>query len=171
MFSNQYTLLSEEGQELGMIQEKLNIWRFLLKRYFSPIKATMFDSDHQMVAYMKKGWAFLRPTFKVYDTQDQLLVSLKSQITLLKQKYNFFDANQNEVAFLQGNWTSWDFNISDPQGNTLCTITKKWNGVMKELFTTADSYIVEIAPNVTDTHLRTALIMSACTIDLICKEE
>jgi len=37
--------------------------------------------------------------------------------------------------------------IVDNAGVTIGTITKKWNGISKEAFTTADKYVVDIDLN------------------------
>ena len=59
----------------------------------------------------------------------------------------------------------------DANKNQIGTITKKWAGAVKELFTTADKYNVAIDPNFsTDINNKIAILASAITIDMVLKE-
>src|SRR5256885_1620739 len=68
------------------------------------------------------------------------------------------------------NWRSWDFQILDAQGNEVGRITKKWAGIGKELFTTADNYLVEIGSAVTGP-LRQLATAAAVGIDTALKQD
>lgn len=170
-FFNRYRLLDIEGHEIGMIKEGRSIWRFLLERYTSPTSAKMFDAEGVLVAQMKKGWAFLHPTFRIYDRNDNLIATIRNKFTLINPKSTFFDAQGEPLAELAGNWIAWNFEINDLNGREIATINKQWKGIFSEFLTTADKYLVQISDKITNPSMRTALIMAACTIDLIYKEK
>jgi uncharacterized protein YxjI len=51
------------------------------------------------------------------------------------------------------------------------TVTKKWAGIGKELFTTADNYILEINSSVAKDDLaRLMMVTSVLCIDMVIKE-
>jgi uncharacterized protein YxjI len=52
----------------------------------------------------------------------------------------------------------------------LATINKKWNGAMKEIFTTADKYKVSIDGTLVNDTLKKIVLSSAITIDMVLKE-
>ena len=52
-------------------------------------------------------------------------------------------ANDQPLCVLQGNWTSWDVEFMARE-HELARVTKKWAGLGKELFTTADNYMLSI---------------------------
>ena len=168
---NEYALLDPDGRQIGCIKEGHSIWRFLISRAYSPTSLMLFDADGNLVARMKKGWSFLHPTFLLYDHQGVFLCTIRKKFTLIRPKYQFFDPEGNEKASLEGNWIAWEFSIVDDKGNIIASINKKWKGLMHEMFTTADKYQVAIEPSVTDSKMRTALLMASCTIDLICRED
>ena len=58
--------------------------------------------------------------------------------------FRVFDAGGNEVALVKGDWKGWNFRFLDKSGNEIGTITKKWAGIGKELFTSADNYIITL---------------------------
>ena len=39
---------------------------------------------------------------------------------------------------------SWDFAIHDSQGAEVGRVSKQWAGILKEGYTTADTYVLEI---------------------------
>jgi uncharacterized protein YxjI len=49
-------------------------------------------------------------------------------------------------------------------------VSKKWGGLLKEAFTTADKYIVNIESNNLSKENRIAVLASAITIDMVLKE-
>ena len=68
------------------------------------------------------------------------------------------------------NWRSWDFAIEDANGTEIGRINKKWAGVGRELFTTADHYQVVIHHDL-PYPLRLMVIASAVTVDTSLKQD
>jgi uncharacterized protein YxjI len=80
-------------------------------------------------------------------------------------------ADGHEVATLNGeNWRAWDFNVQDASGTEIARITKKWEGVLKAAFTTADNYVVQI-PQPLAEPLRSLVVASALCIDTALKQD
>ena len=53
----------------------------------------------------------------------------------------------------------------------LARVTKKWGGLGKELFTTADNYVLQIDNNVpSDSQLRQLIVGAVMCIDMVLKE-
>jgi uncharacterized protein YxjI len=68
------------------------------------------------------------------------------------------------------NWRSWDFAIEDGTGAEVGRINKKWAGVGRELFTTADNYQVLIHHEL-PYPLRLMVLASAVTVDTALKQD
>jgi uncharacterized protein YxjI len=68
------------------------------------------------------------------------------------------------------NWRSWDFAIEDAAGTEIGRINKKWAGIGRELFTTADHYQVLIHQEL-PYPLRLMAIASAVTVDTALKQD
>ena len=68
------------------------------------------------------------------------------------------------------NWRSWDFVINDADGAEVGRITKKWAGILREGFTTADHYILQIT-GPTPPELRFQLVASAAALDIALKQD
>ena len=80
------------------------------------------------------------------------------------------DAGQ-PLCVLKGKWTSWDFQFLSPDGKELARVTKKWAGLGRELFTTADNYILQISDTVAkENPLRLLILAAVMCIDMVLKE-
>jgi uncharacterized protein YxjI len=68
------------------------------------------------------------------------------------------------------NWRAWNFSIVDPTEREVARITKKWEGLAKTMFTSADNYVLEINPSVTG-DLRLLVLASAAGVDVALKQD
>jgi len=66
------------------------------------------------------------------------------------------------------NWRSWNFAIDDAQGIEVGRITKSWAGVLKEMFTTADHYVMEVTGS---PDLRFLMVAAAAGVDTALKQD
>ena len=74
------------------------------------------------------------------------------------------------VFILEGKWTGWDYKFLK-EGKELGFVTKKWAGLGKELFTTADNYILQINDTVAkDDPIRAFILAAVICIDMVLKE-
>jgi uncharacterized protein YxjI len=68
------------------------------------------------------------------------------------------------------NWRAWDFAILDAAGTEIARITKKWEGLARTLFTTADRYVVLVHFRLPEP-LASMVIASALTVDTALKQD
>src|SRR4051794_33947015 len=80
-------------------------------------------------------------------------------------------ANGQLVGAIQAeNWRAWDFAITDAAGTEVARITKKWEGLARTMFTTADRYVVLVHYRLPEP-LASMVIASALTIDTALKQD
>ena len=68
------------------------------------------------------------------------------------------------------NWRAWDFAITDAAGTEVARITKKWEGLARTLFTTADRYVVLVHFRLPEP-LASMVVASALTVDTALKQD
>jgi len=74
------------------------------------------------------------------------------------------------VCQLKGKWTRWNFKFLAGE-QELAHVTKKWAGIGKELFTSADNYVLEISDSVpADNVARQLIVAAVMCIDMVLKE-
>ncbi|MDD4929681.1 MAG: phospholipid scramblase-related protein [Gallionella sp.] len=177
--SDTYDILDPETQaQLGIAKEKpgtlIHVLRFLVNKHFLPTKVFVYEgADHEdesrLLFSIQRGFTLFRSRVDIFDRYGMVIGRLKSKAFSIGGAFYVFDASDNEVAFVKGDWKGWNFRFLDKQENETGTITKKWAGIGKELFTSADNYI--IALNQEPTPANAILLLAAgLAVDTIYKE-
>ncbi len=83
----------------------------------------IYDSNENELATLKqKIWTFL-PKFEMY-LNDTLIGTIKKELTFFRPKFSI-DYNGWKI---EGKWTEWDYTIVNSNGSLIATMEKKlWN--------------------------------------------
>ena len=122
------------------------------------------------VARVHRGISLFRSRVTVTDGDGEELGTFQQKLLSIGGAFAVLDESGAEVCQLKGKWTGWDFRfmVEDVQ---LAHVTKKWAGIGKELFTSADNYVLEIADAVPPESATRRLILAAVMcIDMVLKE-
>lgn len=172
--SNAYKVYNGEGVEIGAIQEHKPLTyillSFMLPKGMMPFELNILNIDGKRVAQLKRSLTFFLSKVQIINEEGAPIGSFKQKFTLLKPKFTLLDNLGHEIATIKGDWKAWNFEITDAAGQKIGTIDKKWNGLAKEMFTTADKYAVNIESNLADGNTRVAVASVAAAIDMILKE-
>lgn len=175
--TDSFDILDAETQEhLGYATEENPAWlnwtRLLLQKHRLPTTVVVRRlADHVPVLRLERGWRWLRSTIRVYDGQRVLLGYFESKVLTLGGGFHVYNAQGARVADLKGNWIGWDFRLLDASGRALGLVTKKWAGIGRELFTTADNYLISLTDRGTAPPATAALLLAAgLAIDALYKE-
>ena len=87
-----------------------------------------------------------------------------------KIRFDLVTHGQLVGAIQAENWRAWDFAVTDAAGTEVARITKKWEGLARTLFTTADRYVVLIHVRLPEP-LASLVIASALTVDTALKQD
>ena len=169
--NNVYEIFSEQNQKLGDIKEETaGIVKFLKLtslRKSLPFVIAYYNMSGQQLLKLKRAFTFFLSKINVY--QNEQLVGYYKQRFRIKPTFEIYDKNDKLIANIKGNFIAWDFKIEDINGNIIGGINKKWEGLAKELFTSADNYVIRFHGKVDETTRR--LIMSAAaSLDMVYKE-
>jgi uncharacterized protein YxjI len=172
-FTNAYKVYDEFG-EIGLITQKLTgaqkFLRLLLNKAMLPFHLEIIDLNGDTLVSIKRGWTFWMSKITLIDSNGDLLGSIKQKFAIMKPTFKIFDETEIEIASITGDWKGWNFKILDNSNNQIGTISKKWNGILKEAFTTADKYVVDIVPEYAEDKKKIAIVSCAVTIDMVLKE-
>ncbi len=174
-----YDILDPETQrQIGIAKEKpsllVHILRFLLNKQLLPTKVFVYegsdpDDDSKLLFSLQRGFTLFRARVNISDKNGTLVGWFRSKMFSLGGAFQVFDAAGKEAALVKGDWKGWNFRFLDGSGNELGTITKKWAGIGKELFTSADNYI--IALNDEPAPAKAILLLAAgLAVDTVYKE-
>jgi uncharacterized protein YxjI len=173
-FQNSYKIRNNQGEEIGCVLQKNSalqkILRLLINKNFLPFNMEITDSSGNLQASISRGWNLFMSTISIRNAAGINIGTIKQKFRFLKPTFKIYNKSENIVAEIVGDWTAWKFEINNAKGQKIGTINKKWNGAMKEMFTTADKYNVEL--DLIDFELfdRIAILSAAITIDMVLKE-
>jgi uncharacterized protein YxjI len=135
-----------------------------------PFHLDIKDTEGNVLASIKRGWTFFMSKISVLDAKGEVIASIKQKFKLFKPTFHILDPAGVQIATISGDWKAWDFTITDNANRPIGTITKKWNGLLKEAFTTADKYVVSIQPKVVESTKKIIIVATSITIDMVLKE-
>jgi uncharacterized protein YxjI len=154
-------------EHLGLFTK---ILRFTDYKRMTPFNIQIKTPDGQTVVQVSRGVSFFLSKVTVRDNYDQVIGGFKQKFLSIGGAFTVLDASEQPVCQLKGKWTGWDFKFL--AGETeLAHVTKKWAGIGKELFTSADNYMLQIFELVPPNDVRRKLIIAAVMcIDMVLKE-
>ncbi len=174
--SNSYDIINPETQMLMMTCREENLGFFTkMFRFTKYKKMTPFDIEiktnlGEPVVQIKRGVSLFVSTVNVFDEKDRLIGKFKQKFFSIGGKFDVLDANDKVLCTLEGKWTSWEFKFAS-KTEEFATVTKKWDGLGKEMFTTADNYVLAINENTPeDSVLRKLILAAVMCIDMVLKE-
>lgn len=152
--SDTYDILDPASHEqLGIAKEKpgalIHVLRFLINKQLLPTKVYVYEganheNESNLLFSIQRGVSLFRSKVNICDGQGKVVGWFRSKAFLMCVAFRVFDSSGNEVAMVQGDWKGWHFRFLDNSGTEIGTVTKKWAGIGKELFTSADNYIVSL---------------------------
>jgi uncharacterized protein YxjI len=174
--ANNYDIYHPESNEIIMNCRENNlgfftkVFRFTDYKRMTPFNIEISTPGGEKLISVKRGVAWLRSTVEVFDEKDRLVGTFKQKLFSIGGKFEILDKNEKPVATLQGKWTGWDFKFTH-ENKQLAQVNKKWAGVGKEFFTSADNYALQIEETVAaDSPLRQLILAAVMCIDMVLKE-
>jgi uncharacterized protein YxjI len=177
--SDTYDILDPQSQEqIGIAKEKpgalIHILRLLVNKQLLPTKVFVYaggnhEDESQLQFSIQRGFSIFRSKVHVCDARGSQIGWLRSKAFSFGGGFYVFDTAGNEIAQVKGDWKGWNFRFLDKSENEIGTITKKWAGIGKELFTSADNYILSLNQNPTPEQA-TLLLAAGLAVDTIYKE-
>jgi uncharacterized protein YxjI len=154
-FNTEYALLDEEGRQVGVVRQEGQSTAKKVVRALGKLDAFMthtfsvYDWMGNRVLGLTRPRTMWKSKILVVDGQNAPVGSIVQKKLIGKIRFDLEGPQGEALGSIQGqNWRAWDFVINDAQEQHVGRVTKKWAGIGRELFTTADNYLVEISPTV-----------------------
>jgi uncharacterized protein YxjI len=172
-----YDILDPATQQpIGIAKEEPPGWaialRLLLNKRMLPTVVSIYEQEGGPPALtIRRPFTFLRAVVSVFDREGHKLGHFRSKLFSLGGGFWVHDALDQQVAEVRGDWKGWSFRFLGRDGRELGVVTKKWAGIGKELFTSADSYVVSLKEDARpDPDTRALLLAAGLAIDVVFKE-
>jgi uncharacterized protein YxjI len=167
---NRYTILDAQRQKVGAIAEKAGgIWDFLRRGFFRshrPFEIAVFDPSGKMILRLTRKFFFFFSDLDVLGTLGDRIGSVRRQFGLLHKKYDLVDeSGQSFARIMSPVWRLWTFPVTDTLGRNQALITKQWGGALREMFSDADTFMIDFTGGKWDDRQRAIIFAAALSID------
>lgn len=168
---------AETGQQLGLAKEEPPGWatflRLVLNKALMPTTVNIYNNAEATgtpLFFIKRGVQLFRAKVTVHQQDGTPVGYFKSKISW-GGGFRVYDMQDNQIADVKGDWKGWNFKFLTPQGQEVGTVTKKWAGIGKELFTSADNYVINISDEMSHDVNKMLLLAAGLAIDIVFKEK
>lgn len=174
--ANNFDIFNPDSQELIMTcrEDQLGFFTKMLRftdyKRMTPFRVEIKSASGEKILTVKRGVSIFLSTVEVLDENDNLVGRFKQKFFSIGGKFNVLDPNDNIICTLKGKVMGWDFKFT--QGDSqIAQVNKKWSGIGKELFTSADNYMLTIDESVRkDDTVRILIVAAVMCIDMVLKE-
>ncbi len=175
IIQDSYKISAPDGHFLGEVRQNKSFSNFILGYFFSertrPCELIVYDANDTKICSIRKGWTIFRIKVTIRDAEDKKLAYYrKDLINIFTPKFTVYNIEGRKIARIKGDIFKWNYEILDTDGREVGSVCKKWNGMIKEFFTTADKYRVDISASVTNQSMRLVIFSVAVATDQLFKE-
>ncbi len=124
-----------------------------------------FDMKRQLLFKAHHPFRFIFQRLDVRDNSGKFMGCVEWKWGIFKKKFVIYDfLTKKRLKIESGIFSFWTFPVLDG-GREVAKIQKKWSGVLKEIFTDADNFRVEIHADFTESQ-KQVLLAAAMLVDL-----
>lgn len=175
--TNEYKIRDEEGNDVGFIRQEGQSKLRKVVRFVSNVdqflthRLAVYDATNTKVIELVRPGKVFKSRLQVTDGTGAEVGQIVQQNVFGKIRFDLVGAQGEALGQIRAeNWRAWNFAIVDSSEREVARITKKWAGLAKAAFTTADNYVLEVDPSLQGT-LRTLVVGAAAAVDLALKQD
>lgn len=174
--ANNYDIYDPETGDVIMLCREENLgaltkfFRFTKYKRMTPFDIRITTPEGQQLVRVTRGLSFLRSKVTVLNGNDEVVGGFNQKLLSIGGAFDVLDQDDQIICSLKGKWTGWDFRFSAGDAE-FAHVTKKWTGIGREFFTSADNYILQISDAVPpDNRVRLLILAAVMCIDMVLKE-
>lgn len=164
--ANRYTVMTPHGEELFYAQEESGtIGRIFLKSH-RPLTLRISDRSGKDVLVSNRSFFWFFSHLHVKDPQGRHLGSLRRRFSFPSRKMTVEGPGGQPVAEIRGPLLRPKTFMIYRQEREIGRVTKQWSGLLKEAFTDADTFKLELNSPGLDRDLAPLMLAAAFAVDL-----
>jgi uncharacterized protein YxjI len=174
--NNEYAILDENGNQVGAViqegQSKIKkAARFLSNvDQFLTHQLGIWDYQGNRVLTIVRPGKIMKSKVQVTDGSGRPVGEIVQQNVFGKIRFGLNGNGAHLGEIRAENWRAWNFAIVDHTEVERARITKKWEGLGRAMFTTADHYMIEVDPSITG-DFRLLVLAASLGVDTALKQD
>ena len=146
------------------------LFRFTDYKRMTPFDIQVTTPGGDLVLNVKRGISLFLSKVDVFNEAGVRMGGFKQKFFSMTATFSVLGPNDEVLCNLKGSWRGREFKF-EKDGKVYAEVKQKWAGMAKELFTTADTYVVSISEDVTpDNPIRVLILGAVLCIDMVLKE-
>ena len=175
--TNQFKIQDEDGNDVGFIQQEgqsklRKVLRFATNvDQFLTHRLGVYDATGTKLIEMVRPAKIFKSRLEVSDGSGRKVGEIIQKNVFGKIRFDLLGGSGESLGQIRAeNWRAWNFAIVDASEREVARITKKWKGLVRAAFTTADHYIVEVDPSLQG-DARLLVVGAAAAVDTALKQD
>lgn len=167
---NKYSIETSNGEQIGFAAEQQkSVLGFLLRQvvgHWRKFEIHVFDRDRKLQLVVRHPFRFFFQRLDIYSAEGAKLGAIQQRFSILSKKFDLEGPNgQVELSVNSSLFKLWTFPFTK-NGREIAVVKKRWGGTVQEVFTDADTFLLEIHDTTLAINQRLTLLGAAIFIDL-----
>ncbi len=163
---NKYAVFTPSGESLAYIAERsAGLMGFLfrwLMRSHRPFHIDVFSPSGTLLFTFKRKFFWFFSDLNIFDANGKRLGNVYRRFSIFHKVYDLHDEWFKNFARIKSPfWRIWTFSVEDSDA----AISKRWGGVLSEIFTDADTFLVDFGSKQWTAAQRLILFAAAISVD------
>jgi hypothetical protein len=171
--ANRFELCTEDGETVGYAaEESSGFGQVFLRQIFGRCRAAkvhITDLEGQRIALVDKPFRWYFHRCDLFEG-DQLLGSVQRRFSILHRLFAVLDPGGKELLQIKSPFFRiWTFQLF-LRDMEVGRISKRWGGLLKEMFSDADTFGIEFLEADLDLDIKKLLVAAVFLVDFTCFE-
>jgi hypothetical protein len=167
--ANRYDVMTDAGSGYAIETTDgiLGVIKRLVLRSHRTLEVEVFDQRERLTLVLSRPFYWFFSDMVVRDAEGRKLGTVHRRFHLLSKRYDLCETSGRVFARVNAPfWRIWKFPIVDERGNKVALVRKRWRGLMREMYTDADRFTVELGERDWSVEQRAVLFSACLSIDL-----
>lgn len=167
---NKYDVTDETGNILAYAAEnQKGVLGFLFRQmigHWRTFEIHLFNPKRALLLIAKHPFRFFFQRLEVCTPEGVVMGVLQQRFAFFSKRFDLQDANGNVLMEVSSPiWKIWAFPFIK-NGRELALVEKKWSGLLTEIATDKDNFLVTFSDPTLDNKIKMVVLMSAIFIDV-----
>lgn len=168
--ANRYEILDEHEQRIGAVLEKgSGVGNFLRRGILKSHRGfniAVVGASGELALWLRRRFFFFFSNLEIYNTAGRLFGCVRRRFGILYKKYDLVDGRGQVFARIKSPlWRLWTFPVRGIRAGREAQISKRWGGVLREVFTDADTYRIDFGHGDWSGEEKAIIFAAAISID------
>lgn len=166
---NNYQIFNANSEHIGHISEiGSGIWQAIKRMIFRshrPFEIKITNTQgHELLSIHRPFFWFFSDLY--VEHKSKRFGTIHRKFSIIFKTYSILDNRGTEIFRIKSPiWRLWSFPIFNNREQKVGVITKKWQGLLKEVFTDADAFYIDLSSPELTTEQKVLLFVSGISID------